>query len=100
MRLILLILLISGCASKPEVKYITRIETVTVEKPIFRIPKELQELQEIHRPKLPTDDLVIEDKNNHGKVSKVVISSFAKLRSYTEELERRINVYTEALKDK
>lgn len=94
--LLLLSVLMVGCAST-EPKYVTRVETVTVYKPVFTPPKDLQNLSEIKRPDLATNYLSKEDKDRPGHVVKVVIEAMAQLRTYAEMLEDRNKLYRDAL---
>lgn len=95
--LLLLTAVVTGCASVPETKYVTRVETVTVYKPVYTPPPELQNLPEINRPDLATNYLSAEDKQRPGHVVKTVVESIAQLRTYAEILEGRIEVYKRAL---
>lgn len=101
MKHLLLIAILSifvvGCSSTKDVKYITRVETVTVFKPVHTPPKQLQDLPEIVRPDLATNRLSKQDKENPGYVVKIVIESIAQLRSYAETLEARIAIYEDVL---
>ena len=90
----ILVLLISGCSTST--KYVTRVETVTVYKPVYTPPEELQDLEVIPRPDLVTNYLENEDKTNPGHVVKVTIESIAQLRTYAEQLETQNGVYREA----
>lgn len=99
LKLILLALLMTtvvGCAST-ETKYVTRVETVTVYKPVFTPPEDLQQLEDIQRPDLATNYLTKDDKERPGHVVKVTIEAMAQLRTYAEMLEDRINVYKQSL---
>lgn len=98
-KLIFLICLSStifGCAHT-DPKFITRVETVTVYKPVYTPPSELQQLEDIPRPDLATNHLTLEDKQQPGKVVKITIEAMAQLRAYAEMLETRIDVYKKAL---
>lgn len=98
-KLILLVMLLfitTGCATT-KTEYVTRVETVTVYKPVYTPPKDLQELEDINRPDLATNYLTKEDKNRPGHVVKVTVEAMAQLRTYAEMLESRIAVYKEAL---
>lgn len=88
--------LVTGCAST-DTKYVTRVETVTVYKPVYTPPKELQDLKPIKRPDIATNHLKKEDVDRPGHVAKLVVETIAQLRSYAEELEGRINTYEEVL---
>lgn len=87
-----LALLTVGCATTPT-KYVTRVETVTVYKPVYTAPQELRELPVIPRPDLVTNKLTPEDVNNPGHVVKLTIESVAQLRTYAEQLEDQLEVF-------
>ena len=95
----ILILGMSGCSTTPKPEVVTRIETVTVYKPVFRVPDELKKFPTLQRPDLPTNYLTNDDKDNPGHVAKVVVESMAILREYAEALEDQIAAYKKAIVD-
>ena len=95
--LLVVLVLLFGCSSnKP--KYITKLETVTVYKPVYTPPESVQRIEPIDRPDLKTNYIVVEDKSDPGKVVKIVIESMAQLRAYAEQLENQNKVLLEIYK--
>jgi hypothetical protein len=96
-----ILLVVGGCSTKiGKTKYITKIETITIFKPVYTPPKEIQKMKIIRRPNLITNKLNESDKKNPGKVIKYVISSMAQLRTYAEQLEEQITTYRKILNKK
>jgi hypothetical protein len=93
---LLVVATLIGCAT-PQIKYVTRIETVTVYKPIYTPPTQLRYLPTIPRPDLATNYLNPEDAQKPGHVVKLTIESVAQLRTYAEQLEDQIMVYRRVL---
>lgn len=89
---IILAIMVMGCSTTPT-KYVTRIETVTVYKPVYTPPENLKNLPKLVRPELATNKLSPEDVQNPGHVVKLTIESIAQLRTYAEQLEDQIEVY-------
>ena len=89
--------MVTGCASTGKTKFITRVETVTVYKPVYTPPTELQEMKQLERPDLATNHLTNADKANPGLVIKSTISSIAQLRTYAESLESQNDAYRKVL---
>jgi len=98
-KLILLLSFVTmtGCASTGKTKFINRIETITVYKPVYTPPTELKNLKVIQRPDLQTNHLTADDKANPGLVVKTVIASEAQLRTYAEQLESQNDAYRKLL---
>ena len=82
---IILAIMVMGCSTTPT-KYVTRIETVTVYKPVYTPPENLKNLPKLVRPELATNKLSPEDVQNPGHVVKLTIESIAQLRTYAEQL--------------
>lgn len=93
-----LLLAIVGCAST-EPPTVTRIETVEVYKPVFKIPDELKDFPTPQRPDLSINYLTDDDKSRPGHVAKIIIESMATLQEYAEALEDHIDAYNTALRN-
>ena len=80
--LLLLIALISliGCASKPETQYI--YETVEVNVPVPVVPK----FNIPEKPIVPIDYLTKEDKDDHNVIGKAYVISVKELRAHIDQL--------------
>lgn len=88
--IILMTILISGCGlfnRKPEIQYVTKIETVYVDKPVYTVPENLKNLPIVSRPVLKIDQLTASDKQNHEKVAKATAQTIIQLQSYCGKLE-------------
>lgn len=90
----LVALLSIGCAST-KTKYVTKIETVTVYKPVYTPPESLKDVKVIERPDLKSNYIVVVDKEDPGKVVKILLESMAQLRAYAEQLENQNKVLLE-----
>ena len=98
MKYLLLVplLFIFGCASQ-EVKYIDKIRTVEVEKPVWTPPEQLVNLPIVPRPDVASNQLTEEDKQDPDKVIKIMIQEIIQLRTYAEQLENNEKVVRESL---
>lgn len=97
LMILLMVMMCIGCASQKP-KYVTKIETITVYKPVYTPPQSIQNLTPIERPDLKTNYLSEADKKDPGKVAKAILESEAQLRNYAEQLENQNNVLMEIYK--
>lgn len=89
--LFLCILLLTGCANN----CVKEIKTQTVLKPVYTVPENLKQLPIVECPDLPTNHFTVEDKKNHDKVSKSIITSFAIMQTCLEKYKQNENVFRE-----
>ena len=87
-----------ACGST-QIKYVDRVETIEVEKPVFTVPQEIKDLKPLERPKLEYNNLTETDKQDPDKVIKSAIKSIIQLQTHVEKHEVREEKILEAIEE-